>query len=61
MIFKYKYLGVIVDEILSFRAHLNNTIKLVVHKMSMLNRIMFYITEDAAIKTYKTMILPYMD
>ena len=28
---QYKYLGVTMDEILSFRAHLNNTIKLVSH------------------------------
>ena len=60
-VFQYKYLGVTIDERLSFRAHLNNTIKLVAHKISVLNKIRFYITDDAAIKIYKTMILPYLD
>ena len=60
-VFQYKYLGVIIDEILSFRAHLNNTIKLVAHKISLLNKLRFYITEEAATRIYKTMILPYMD
>ena len=40
---------------------MNNTIKLVAHKIIMLNKIRHYITEDAAIKIYKTMILPYLD
>ena len=60
-VFQYKYFGVTIDEILSFRAHLNNTIKLVAHKIIMLNKVRHYITEDAAIKIYKTMILPYLD
>ena len=60
-VFQYKYLGVSIDKILSFWAHLNNTIKIVGHKISLLNKIRFYITEDAAIKIYKTMILPYLD
>ena len=60
-VFQYKYLGVTIDEILSFRAHLNNTIKLVAHKISILKKLRFYITEEAAVKIYKTMILPYMD
>ena len=29
LVFQYKYLGVTIDEILSFRSHLNNTIKIV--------------------------------
>ena len=60
-VFQYKYLGVTIDEILSFNAHLNNTIKLVSHKIFLLNKIKYYITDDAAIKIYKAMILSYMD
>ena len=58
---QYKYVRVTIDEILYFRAHLNNTIKIVAHKISLLGRVRFYITEDAAMKIYKTMILPYLD
>ena len=60
-VFQYKYLGVTIDEILSFNAHLNNTIKLVSHKSFLLRKIRYYITEDAAVKIYKSMILPYLD
>ena len=60
-VFQYKYLGVTIDEILSFRAHLNNTIKMVAHKISLLNKIRDYITEGAAVTIYKSMILPYLD
>ena len=58
----YKYLGVTTDEILSFRAHLNNTIKeIVAHKKIVMNKIRNYITENAAVKICKAMILPYLD
>ena len=60
-VFQYKYLGVTIDEILSFNAHLNNTIKLVAHKIFLLHKIKYYITEDAALKIYKSMIMPYLD
>ena len=60
-VFQYKYLGITIDEILSFRTHLNNTIKLVAHKISILSKIRCYITKDASLKLYKTMILPYLD
>ena len=60
-VFQYKYLGVTIDEILSFNAHLNNTIKLVAHKIFLLHKIKYYITENAAIKIYKSMIIPYID
>ena len=60
-VFQYKYLGVTIDEILSFNAHLNNTIKLVAHTNFLLHKIKYYITDEAAIKVYKSMILPYLD
>ena len=61
MFFQYKYLGATIDEILSFHHHLNNTIGLVAHKVYLLHKIRYCITEDAALKMYKTMILPYLD
>ena len=50
-----------IDEILSFNAHLKNTIKLVSHKIFLLHKIKYYITEDAATRIYKSMIMPYLD
>ena len=58
---QYKYLGVTIDEILSFNTHLSNTIKLVSHKKFLLHKIKYYITEDASVKIYKSMIVPYLD
>ena len=60
-VFQYKYLGITIDEILSFHTHLNNTTKIVAHKNFLLHKIRSYITEDASIRVYKTMILPYLD
>ena len=40
---QYKYLGVTIAEILSFNAHLKNTIKLVSHKNVLLHKIRYYI------------------
>ena len=60
-VFQYKYLGVTIDESLTFHNHLKNTIKILAHKIYMFKKIRHYITEDAAVKIYKTMVLPYAD
>ena len=60
-VFKYKYLGVIIDKLLPFNAYVNNTIRLVSHKKILLHKIRCYINENAAITIYKSMILPYID
>ena len=60
-VYQYKYLGITLDESLTFNNHLKNTIKIVAHKMYMLQKIRQYITEDAAVKISKSMILPYAD
>ena len=58
---EYKYLGTIIDELLSFHNHLKNTIKILVHNIYLLQKIRYYINENAATKIYKSMILPYAD
>ena len=57
----YKYLGITLDSTLSFRNQIQNTIKIVSHKISLLNKIRIYINQQAAIQIYKTMIIPYFD
>ena len=56
-----KYMGITIDESLTFHNHLENTIKILAHKIYLLQKIRSYINDDAAIKMYKTMILPYAD
>ena len=60
-VFQYKYLGITLDESLTFHNHLKNTIKILAHKIYLLQKIKYYITDDAATKIYKTMILPYAE
>ena len=57
----YKYLGIMLDSTLSFKNQIQNTIKIVSHKISLLSKIRNYISETAAINIYKTMIIPYLD
>ena len=57
----YKYLGVTLDNHLTYNTHLNNTIKITAYKLHQLGMIRRYITEGAALQIYKTMVLPYLD
>ena len=58
---QYKYLGVILDPHLTFDKHLNNMIRITAHKITLLALIRQYLTEEASLLIYKTMILPYFD
>ena len=57
----YKYLGLTLDQSLTFNKHLNNVIRTASHKTYQLSKIRNYINEETSIRLYKTMILPYMD
>ena len=57
----YKYLGVTLDNNLNFQSHVNQVHKLAAHKIFILSKIRPYITVNAAIRVYKTKILPYFD
>ena len=57
----YKYRGMTLDSSLSFNKHVNNVIQSVAHKIYMLGKIRPYITNNACIQIYKSMILPYID
>ena len=58
---QYKYLGITLDSTLSFMNQVQNTIKIVAHKILFLKNNRNYKTELAAVEIYKTMILPYFD
>ena len=58
---QYKYLGIILDSTVTFKNQIQNTIKIVAHKISLLHKIRNFITENAAIQIYKTMFIPYLD
>ena len=57
----YKYLGFTLDSVLSFNSHLSNVIGVVLYKINLLCRVRKYLTDEVALKVYKSMILPYFD
>ena len=57
----YKYLAIILDQSLSYNPQIYETIKLTSHKVYQLSIIRKYLTKNAAITIYKSMILPYFD
>lgn len=57
----YKYLGLKIDNKLSFKVHINTIIKNVAGKISNLNRIKRCLTQKAMIDVYKAMIVPLFD
>ena len=57
----YKYIGMILDSTLTFKTQIQNTIKIVAHKISLLQKIRNNINENAAIQLYNSMIIPYLD
>ena len=57
----YTYLGVTLDEHLSYKAHTKNTINKVFGKVLRLRKIRSFITGRAALLIYKNMILPILE
>ena len=57
----YKYLGFTLDEHLNFNKHVNDLKQLVSHKLYLLATITLYISMEACINIFKTMILSLND
>ena len=57
----YKYLGFILDVHLTFNKHVSELGKIVSHKLYLLAKIRRYITTEACINVFKTMILSLME
>ena len=57
----YKYLGFILDDHLSFNKHIAELCRLVSHKLYLLSKVRRYITTEACINVFKTMILSLLE
>ena len=57
----YKYLGLILDECLTYNKHIKEMNRLVAHKLYILSKIRRYITTEASINIFKTMILSLIE
>ena len=57
----YKYLGFTLDKLLTFKQHVSQLKRNICHKTYMLGKIRVKLSEDAACKVLKNMILPTLD
>ena len=57
----YPYLGIKLDNKLTFELHIKETLKLVSHKLFLLSKIRKYLTKKQALIIFKSKILPYFD
>ena len=57
----FKYLGILLDECLTFNMHINCVIRNTAHKIYLLNRVKQYLTEKSCILIYKSFILPILE
>lgn len=57
----FKYLGVVIDQHLSFNNHIEHVVNKVSRKLGVLRRLRIFIPMAAAERLYKTMILPIFD
>ena len=57
----YKYLGVHLDEFLTYNKHINQVIRNANHKLYLLKRVRQYLTEKTSIMVYKSYILPLLE
>ena len=57
----YKYLGITLDSCLTFSKHIANLIKVLNHKVYLLNKVRPNLNRKASITIYKSMILPHID
>ena len=58
-VYSYLYLGVEIDDGLSYDKHLNTVVNKTTQKLYIFRRIRRYITQSTAILVYKQMILPF--
>ena len=57
----YKYLGLILDEHLTYNKHVKEMSKLITHKLYLLSKVRRYITQQACINIFKTMVLSVIE
>ena len=60
-VLSYKYLGITIDQSLNFNLHMNQLVKTISYKLFLLQKLRTYITCNAAIQIYKSMVTPYFD
>ena len=57
----FNYLGMKLDDTLTFELHATESMRMVAHKLYLLTRIRKYITTGPSIAIYKSKVVPYFD
>ena len=57
----FKYLGMILDPVLSFNKHIDSIRSIYAHKLLLYNKICFYLDTPKMLDLYKSHVLPYVD
>ena len=57
----YKYLGIVLDSVLSYNYHVNSVIATILYIINLLSKIRLYLTDAVEVRIFKSMILPYFD
>ena len=57
----YKYLGITLDDHLSYKQHIDQCTKIVSHKIYLLSKIRRFINEETALFIFRSMIAPILD
>ena len=57
----FNYLGIKIENTVTFEQHANETVRMVAHKLYLLSRIRKYINIQQSITIYRSMIVPYFD
>ena len=56
----FKLLGVVIDERLDFKMHIDNVIKIINKNLGVINKIKFYFTKSSLLNLYYSLIFPHL-